>query len=83
MRISKRDSTRVSRTNRPWAPPGMTSPTRSLMVNVDSSTRVMVPAPESTEATLPAYVQGLATAEESTRATTTSGIDAPFSKSDQ
>ena len=42
-RSSKRDRIRVSRTNRPSAEGVTTSPSRPLMVKVDSSTRVTTP----------------------------------------
>ncbi len=50
----------MSRTNRPWAAPGVMSPAPPLMAKVDSSTRVTTPAVESSCVTGPAKFHGSA-----------------------
>src|ERR1039457_5292344 len=60
-RNSKRERIRVSRTNRPSAEGVRTSPSRPLMLKVDSSTRVTTPPDGPSSATLPLKVHGLLT----------------------
>ena len=57
-RSSNRERIRVSRTNRPSAEGVTTSPSRPLMENVDSSTRVTTPSDRPRPVTLPLKVHG-------------------------
>src|SRR5664279_4067304 len=55
---SQRDTTRVSRTNKPWARFGRMSPTGWLMQNVEPSTSVTASSTTVSAAGSPANVQG-------------------------